>query len=52
MGLVTNLLNPQIAVLYVSLLPQFITPPAGRSLQSLLLGATQILIGLTIDPRK
>jgi len=48
MGLVTNLLNPKIAVLYVSLLPQFIDPDRGSvALQSLVLGGIQISIALT-----
>jgi threonine/homoserine/homoserine lactone efflux protein len=50
MGLVTNLLNPKIAVLYVSLLPQFIDPARGSvPLQSLSLGAIQIAIALTVN---
>src|SRR3546814_14795517 len=50
MGLVTNLLNPKIAILYLSLLPQFISPGHGSVLlQSLTLGFTQILISLTIN---
>ena len=48
MGLVTNLLNPKIAILYVSLLPQFIDPARGHvATQSLLLGLTQIAVALT-----
>src|SRR6201988_972475 len=43
MGLVTNLANPKIAVMYLSLLPQFITPGHGSVLiQSLALGSVQI----------
>lgn len=50
MGLVTNLLNPKIAVLYVSLLPQFIDPERGSvAAQSLILGAVQIGVALTVN---
>jgi threonine/homoserine/homoserine lactone efflux protein len=50
MGFVTNLLNPKIAVLYLSLLPQFIDPHAGHVLmQSLALGFIQIAISVTVN---
>lgn len=50
MGLVTNLLNPKIAVLYVSLLPQFVDPDRGSvALQSLWLGGVQIAVALSVD---
>ena len=50
MGLVTNLLNPKAAVLYLSLLPQFISPQHGHILgQSLILGGTQTVISVTTN---
>ncbi len=50
MGFMTNLLNPKAAMLYLSLLPQFIDPAHGSVLtQALILGSTQIVISLTIN---
>jgi threonine/homoserine/homoserine lactone efflux protein len=50
MGFVTNLLNPKIAVLYLSLLPQFIDPQQGSVLaQSLAFGAIQIVLSISVN---
>ncbi|MEU6785758.1 LysE family translocator [Nonomuraea angiospora] len=50
MGLLTCLLNPKIAILYLSLLPQFIDPSMGHVLlQSLALGSVQIVVATTVN---
>ena len=50
MGFITNLANPKIAIMYLSLLPQFISPGHGSILaQSLALGFTQAIISVAFN---
>jgi threonine/homoserine/homoserine lactone efflux protein len=50
MGLLTSILNPKVAIFYLSVLPQFITPESGSVLgQSLMLGVTQVCIGSSVN---
>ena len=50
MGFITNLANPKIAIMYLSLLPQFISPGHGSILaQSLALGFTQAIISVAVN---
>jgi threonine/homoserine/homoserine lactone efflux protein len=50
MGLLTSILNPKVAIFYLSVLPQFISPESGSVLaQSLILGTTQVCIGSSVN---
>ncbi|MEQ6329841.1 LysE family translocator [Pseudomonas chengduensis] len=50
MGFLTNVLNPKIAVFYLSIFPQFVSPEHGSVFQqSILLGLTQISVSFTVN---
>ncbi len=49
-GVVVNVLNPKVALFFLSFLPQFIDPDLGRAwLQSLVLGLVFVMIGCVTD---
>ncbi|MCU1749575.1 LysE family translocator [Pseudomonas sp. 6D_7.1_Bac1] len=50
MGFLTSALNPKIAVFYLSVFPQFISPEHGSVFtQSIALGLTQISVSFTVN---
>lgn len=50
MGLLTNLLNPKVAIFYLSFFPQFLRPEQGSVfLQALQLGTIQLVVSGTVN---
>jgi threonine/homoserine/homoserine lactone efflux protein len=49
-GLVTNLLNPKAAIMYLALIPQFIDPARGHpAMQGFCLGSIQIGVSMAVN---
>ncbi len=50
MGFLTNVLNPKVAIFYLSIFPLFVLPDRGSVLlQSITLGVTQISVSLLVN---
>jgi threonine/homoserine/homoserine lactone efflux protein len=49
-GMLTNVLNPKVAMFYLALFPQFVDPARGSVFaQSMLLGAVQMAVSVVFD---